>query len=108
VSCLNNYLVVSNGINISIVNKDKKKVLCTTDIQHQNSSNFKLNIIYPINNTNDFIGLGNNSQLFYIQYEEKSKKLSLFTKTDLKVAKVEIMKNIIAILVSEQLKIYNL
>ncbi len=108
VSCLNNYLVVSNGINISIVNIDKKKVLCSTDIQHQNSSNFKLNIVYPISNTNDFIGLGNNSQLFYIQYEEKSKKLLLFSKTDLKVSKVEIMKNLIAILVSDELKIYNL
>ena len=108
VSCLNSYLLVSNGINISILNAIEKKLLCTTDIQHQYFSSFKLKATYPINNTNDFIGLGNNSQLFYIQYNEKSKKLLLFSKTDLKVSKIEIMKNTIAILISDELKIYNL
>ena len=108
ISSLSNYLILSNGIKVFIINLFEKKLKLSTEIMESKSTN-KIEKLYSITNTDDFFCLTNNSHLLYIQYDEKINQTTVFAKSDLKVSKIEIMKNILVISdLDNQLIIFNL
>ncbi len=110
VSSLDNYLILSNEIQVFIINIKTKQLLCVSNVITPKSlEDFKLNKIYPIENTNDYIGLSNSFQVFYIEHNQPGNTINVFAKNDLsKGFKIEIMKNLIVVLESDKLSVYNL
>ena len=94
ITSFSHFLIISTSNKVFFINIYKKEMVSSTEIS---STKSKINIIYSINQTDDFIALNDDHQIFYFQFDENKNKISVTTRDDFKALKLEILNDIVAV-----------
>ncbi len=100
----NKNLIINVGKHLHVINIEEKRVVWSHETQYQ------LDRVDSIENTNDFFGLMMSSQLVYIKFMNDKNEFNLISNNTWKASKIEIMNNFAAFYNQEthNLVVYNI